>query len=681
MSLLLVGLMVLTIAANWSIVTFYLHGKPGIIYLLGALIANCLLVNLLTFREIDALVFKRIALLRQSVDRLGKEGDSSARISIPGHDELSALAEGMNGMLDDLEASQIELSKSEAMRRSEQHYRDLVEVCPDAVLILCGSKCVYANAAAARLLHFESAEQLIDVDISTLLRPEYLARLGSQIRKIIDAGEPSIRFESRMSRADGSLADVEIAGIMFDYECKPALQLVVRDMTDNKDYQRQLDHLAHHDHLTGLPNRLLFSDRLSQRLADSRRYNHMTAVLFIDLDRFKAVNDTMGHKLGDILLKEIAGRLSNSLRDVDTVARMGGDEFTVILSNVASLEEVALVAQRTLESISELLAIGDREIYLTASIGVSLYPNDGLDAETLVRNADAAMYKAKECGGNNYQMYTQELNALIMEKMKLEMDLRKALERNEFMLYYQPRVNMQTGQVLGMEALVRWKHPELGVILPGRFIPIAEETGLIVPMSEWIIRTACTQNKAWQDAGLPPISVAVNVSARHFHNHEDLVGTVKEALEISGLDPTYLEIEITEGIVMQDSDLAAKILMELRTLGVKCSVDDFGIGYSSLTYLKTLPLNIIKIDRSFVQEIANNSDDAAIAQAIVSMAHSMNLRVIAEGIETLDQLELLKKLSCDEMQGYFISHAVPPDEFAQFLSNTRLSREDSEWAA
>jgi diguanylate cyclase (GGDEF)-like protein/PAS domain S-box-containing protein len=649
--------------------TVYRQLKTSIAYLFSSLVMVGLLFGLVLWMELDSLLFARLSVLSRSVAMIGKRGNMAARIVLPGRDELSMLANAMNGMLDDLEASQAELRMQEALRESEERYRSLVEVCPDAVIIVSRDSCVFANAAAARLLGYKLAADLVHKNISDFLQPTCLARLGEQISKLADGTETVLRFEGKIICLDGSPADAEIAGTVFEYHNEPALQLVVRDITDKNNHQRQLNHMAHHDHLTGLPNRLLFSDRLSQRLADSRRYNHVTAVMFIDLDRFKFVNDTMGHNIGDMLLREVSARLSTCLRDVDTIARMGGDEFTIILSDIHSVESVTQVARRALDAMAEKFVYDGREVYISGSMGISLYPNDGLDAETLVRNADAAMYRAKEYGGNNYQMYTQELNSVIMEKMKVETDLRKAVEREEFLMYYQPRVDLQTSRVRGMEALIRWKHPSLGIVSPARFIPAAEETGLIIPLSDWVLRTVCAQNKAWQDSGLPCVSVAVNISARHFHHHGDLVGSVKAALDESGLDPQYLEIEVTEHVVLQDIDQAITVLNELRAMGVRISIDDFGTGYSSLTHLKTLPLNMIKIDRSFIKEITTNSDDAAIAGAVVAMAHSLNLRVIAEGVETLEQLHLLRSLECDEMQGYFVSRPVPPEDFACFLQN------------
>lgn len=426
---------------------------------------------------------------------------------------------------------------------------------------------------------------------------------------------------------------------------------------------------ATHDPLTGLPNRLLFSDRLTQRLAQARRVGQSLAVMYLDLDRFKIINDTLGHNFGDLLLQGVAERLTACLRDTDTLARMGGDEFTVILADVEQPEEAAVVARKILDALSGPFFLGGREFFITASVGISIYPADGADVETLVKNADSAMYQAKEDGRNRYHLFTESLNAAALETMTLENSLRKALEREEFLVYYQPRVDIETGRVLGSEALVRWQHPELGIVAPAQFIPLAEETGLIIPISELVLQAACEQNKRWQDMGCEPISVSVNVSARQFQQ-DKLVRSVTKALNRSGMQPHYLDLELTESALMQDPDAAVAILLELRDMGVHISVDDFGTGYSSLSYLKRFPINSVKIDRSFVRDITTNPDDAAIAGAVIAMAHSLKLTVTAEGVETLEQLEFLRSLQCDEMQGYFVSPPVPADDLMQVIRQT-----------
>lgn len=649
--------------------SLYGQGRITLTYLLLSLTMIGLLFGLLVELILDRYVLNRLAHLSRDAGEIGKSGDLSARISMSGHDELARLAMSVNGMLAELEKSQIDLRKREALQESEEKYRGLVEVCPDAVVIVNDHLVVFANPAAAALVRANSPKELLGRPILEIVHPEHLAEMQAKVNGLLNGQESILRCEVTIIAYDGTPIDVELAGIMFSYQDKPAIQILARDITDKKRYRLNLDHLAHHDYLTGLPNRLLFSYMLTQRLADSRRNERIMAVVFVDLDRFKMINDTLGHECGDMLLKEVSLRLQGCLRDVDTIARVGGDEFMIILSYIASPEHALLIVQRALKVIAEKYTLCEREVYTTASMGVSIYPNDGTDVDTLVKNADAAMYRAKELGGDCYQLYTQELNSLIIERMRLETDLRKSLDRDEFTLCYQPRVDLRDGTVLGMEALLRWNHPEFGVIKPMDFIPIAEETGLIIPISEWVLHTACIQNKAWQDEGYPAVTMAVNISPKHFLHQGRLVDMVKRVLSETGLSPTYLELEVTETALMQDATYARQVLKELREMGVRISVDDFGTGYSSLSYLKTLPLDAIKIDRSFVKEITSNPDDAAIVVAVIAMAHSLYLKVIAEGVETQEQLQFLHSLQCDEMQGYLVSRPVPSSEFIRFFEN------------
>ncbi|MCE5199577.1 MAG: EAL domain-containing protein [Armatimonadota bacterium] len=419
------------------------------------------------------------------------------------------------------------------------------------------------------------------------------------------------------------------------------------------------------DPLTGLPNRLLFSDRLFNKLAQAERSGDQIAVMFLDLDHFKVINDSLGHNVGDELLKTVANRLSANIRASDTLARMGGDEFTFILGDVSD-EYPIVAAQRVLAALSEPIIIEGRELFISGSIGISVYPNDGTDAETLVRNADAAMYRAKERGRNAYHMFTQDLNAIAVERVNIVSGLRRALEREELVLHYQMRMNLKTGVTPGVEALIRWQHPESGLLYPMSFIPLAEDTGLIEPITEWVLKAACQQNKAWQDSGYNKMDVGVNISPRLLHR-SDLVHTVENALTLSGLEAKYLNLELTETAIMQNPDQAVVTLTDLKSMGVSISIDDFGVGYSSLGNLRRLPIDFVKIDSSFVRQITTNKDDASIAAAIVAMAHSMNLNVIAEGVETLDQLNFLKSLKCDEIQGYFISRPVSAHEVVHLL--------------
>ncbi|MFC6520744.1 putative bifunctional diguanylate cyclase/phosphodiesterase [Undibacterium arcticum] len=441
---------------------------------------------------------------------------------------------------------------------------------------------------------------------------------------------------------------------------------VFNDISTFKNYERQLRHLAQHDPLTQLPNRTLLQDRLSQAITYAIRYGHPVWVVFLDLDRFKFVNDSLGHKAGDQLLKTIAERLLLAVRDTDTVARLGGDEFVVVLSEHAGGSLCADILKRIMDAVASPLRLQEQQFFLTCSVGVAVYPDNGLNAETLIEHADLAMYRAKEVGRNNFQFYTPAMNAQVSERLRIESALRNALERDEFVLHYQPQVDLRTGRVVGMEALIRWRHPELGMVSPNRFISLAEETGLIIPIGAWVLRTACLQNKKWQRAGLGHFRIAVNLSARQFAQ-QDLTQSIADVLEETGLAPHYLDIELTESLIMTDVEHAVEILRSLKALGLQLSIDDFGTGYSSLSYLKRFPIDVLKIDRSFVHDITLDPDDAAIVVSIIALAHNLKLHVIAEGVETQEQFAYLKRHGCDELQGFYFSKPVPAEEFERLL--------------
>jgi len=445
---------------------------------------------------------------------------------------------------------------------------------------------------------------------------------------------------------------------------------IVNDITERKHYEAQLEYQSNHDGLTGLPNRNLLMDRLRQALFHAQRHESQAAVLFIDLDHFKFINDSLGHHMGDRLLKIIAGRIAECVRSMDTVARQGGDEFVVVLSDLNQSEDAAIVAQNIRNSISRPLMIEEHELEISSSIGISIYPKDGEDGQTLLKNADVAMYRAKEQGRNNFQFFTDELNKKVVARMTMEKHLRRALEREEFLLHYQPQVDLKTGRITGMEALIRWQSPELGFIPPGDFIPLAEETGLIVPIGEWVLETACRQNKAWQIARLPALTMAINLSPRQFQQ-QNLAEMVARTLGETGLDPRYLELEIIESLLMHDVRSASLLIAKLKELGSLLTMDDFGTGYSNLRFLKLFPFDKIKIDQSFVRTITSDPDTAAIARAMITLGHSLKLRVIAEGIETAGQLNFFRSHGCDEMQGYYFSRPVPPDQIEQMLLENR----------
>jgi diguanylate cyclase (GGDEF)-like protein/PAS domain S-box-containing protein len=444
----------------------------------------------------------------------------------------------------------------------------------------------------------------------------------------------------------------------------------LRDITERRRYEEELEYQSGHDKLTGLPNRNLLKDRIQQAISFGKRHERKIGVLFIGLDHFKYINDSMGHEAGDRLLKAVAERLTNSLRSVDTVAKHGGDGFVVVLSDMEKEEDAAHVARKILEDISLPIIINELELGISCSIGISVYPKDGQDAQTLLKNADAAMFRVKEKGRGDFGFFTAELNERAMTRMTMEKHLRKALEKEELLLHYQPQVELNTGRIIGMEALLRWQSGALGMVPPGHFIPVAEETGLIVPIGEWVLQTACRQNKAWQDAGLPHLVIAVNLSVRQFQK-KDISATVARILGETGLAPHCLELEVVESMVMQDVVNAAALLNELKSLGVLLAIDDFGTGYSSLSYLKRFPFSKLKIDISFVRDITVEPESAAIAKSIIAMGHALNLRVIAEGIETEGQLSYLRNHGCDEMQGFFFSRPIPASDFEKMLRENR----------
>jgi len=448
---------------------------------------------------------------------------------------------------------------------------------------------------------------------------------------------------------------------VVDREVKEA-----EERRQRKRAEETVEHQAHYDWLTDLPNRMLFVDRLTLALANANRYRKMLAVLFVDLDRFKTIVDTLGHATGDRLLRGVAERLRSCLEKGDTLARLGGDEFVVLLPQIQRADKAVKLAQKILEGLKPSFNFDGHDLHITTSIGISLYPYDGEDADTLLKNADTALYRAKEQGRNNYQLYTPAMNARAFERLALENSLRKALERGEFLLHYQPQIDANHGQVTGMEALVRWQHPDLGLVYPAEFIGIAEETGLIVPLGEWVLRTAAAQNKAWQKAGQLPVCVAVNLSARQFQQH-DLVETVARILKETELDPQWLELEITESIAMQNADYTIVILRDLKEMGIRIAMDDFGTGYSSLSYLKKFPIDTLKIDQSFVRDLTSDSNDAAIANAIIVLAHSLKLQVVAEGVESSEQALYLRERQCDKFQGYLFSNPLAAEPFEAYL--------------
>ncbi|AMP10994.1 diguanylate cyclase domain protein [Collimonas arenae] len=524
----------------------------------------------------------------------------------------------------------------------------------------------YVNPAFERITGYTSSE-MIGRNLEILHGNDHdqfgLEEIRSALRE-----QRSANAVIRSYRKDGTLFwnDLYVAPVKDSSGRVSHFVTALYDITEMKSYEAELEHQARHDTLTGLANRNVLSDRLSQAIVYGELYGHRVWVVFVDLDRFKFVNDTLGHNAGDQLLKEVALRLKAFTREADTIARLGSDEFVLILPERLDEELSVGLIQGMMDSIARPLQIEGYDFFLSCSIGVAVYPNDGADPESLLKHADIAMYRAKEMGNNNYQFYTAAMNERALERLRIEGDLRNALERKELLLYYQPQVDLRTGRVVGMEALIRWKHPQLGMISPTRFINLAEETGLIVQIGAWVMHTACEQNKAWQRMGLGYLRMSVNLSTRQFFQ-QNLVQSVAQVLEETGLAPHYLEIELTESLVMTDVELAVGILNDLKSIGVQLSIDDFGTGYSSLAYLKSFPIDALKIDQSFVRDITVDQDDAAIVASIISLAHNLRLQVIAEGVETQEQLSYLQRHRCDEMQGFYFSEPIAASAIEDLL--------------
>jgi len=473
-------------------------------------------------------------------------------------------------------------------------------------------------------------------------------------------------FEKDLLKQDGTPVPVLFGAAMHDEE----IVCFVIDLSQNKQTQEKLNHLAYHDALTDLPNQVLFKDRLKQAIALSRRNDQMQAVLLLNLDRFKAINDSLGYTAGDRLLQSVAQRLTSCVRESDTVARFGGDEFAVLLTQIPRAQDAANVARAIKQALDQAFIFEDQEIFVSSSIGISTYPHDGRDTAGLLKTAGVALDRAKEKGGNNFHFYTAGGTTRALKQLVLESNIRPGIERSEFLVHYQPQVDIRGFQLVGMEALVRWQHPGLGLLYPSEFVTIAEETGLIIALGDFVMRTACAQNKAWQDKGLTPIRISVNFSARQFQQ-PTFITDVAHMLKETNLDPRWLELELTESSIMKDPEQAIEKLHELKLMGISVAIDDFGTGYSSLNYLKRFPIDTLKIDRTFVSDVCKDPHDTAIVRAIINLGHALDLTVIAEGVETKEQLQYLSALECDAVQGFLFSKALSAKAFEELLIEQR----------
>ncbi len=563
---------------------------------------------------------------------------------------------------------------SDNLRKSEMQNRALINALPDLLLRIDREGVILELRESSGFEKVFSPEKLLSGRIDEVFSGEVSRLIMDRLSRAISSGEMQFFEHSHKLGENISYYDWRIVN-----SGKNEALAIVRDITERKITEERVFRLAYHDILTGLLNRNSFKEHLAQAVAHAQRHGRYVATLHLDLDRFKRINDTFGYNVGDLLLQGVAGRIRECIRKSDrtarlvtgegshSVSRLGGDEFTILLPEINHLEDSAKVAKRILDVVSKPQIIAGNEIIVTGSIGITVYPLDGADADTLLKNADAAMYSAKEQGRNNYQFYSESMNASSFKRLALENALRKALDRRELSIHFQPQVSITSGRVTGMESLLRWEHPEIGVVSPHDFIPLAEDTGLIVSIGEWVLCEACIQNKALQDLGLPAKRVSVNISSLQFRPGS-LIDAVTHALDASGLQPACLELELTESALMKNMEQSSQILRELKSMGLRVAIDDFGTGYSSLAYLKRFPLDILKVDRSFIRDIPSDQDNAAIATAIIAMAHSLNLEVIAEGVETEEQLLFLMEQECDAVQGYYFSPPLPLNELKEYLA-------------
>ncbi|MGH8750385.1 MAG: putative bifunctional diguanylate cyclase/phosphodiesterase [Burkholderiales bacterium] len=550
---------------------------------------------------------------------------------------------------------------------SEERFRALIQNSTDIITIHdAGGITIYETPSASRILGYPP-NTLIGKSPFESIHPKDVEGVHVAYRQVLEGSRHALPVEFRFRHADGSWVWLEAVGAnLLQHPGIEGIVLTSRDITPRKNAEKQLSYLANHDALTGLPNRLLMEDRLRQVIAQAHRNGQLAALMLIDLDEFKMINESLGHHAGDVLLMEVARRIKQCAREGDTVARLGGDEFAVILQNAGTVEHVSGVAQMILEEFARPLTIERQEVFTSASIGISLYPNDGSEPDILVKHADTAMYSSKKLGRSNHRFFTDDLNTKVRERIVLENGLRTAIQRNELRLYYQQKVAIASGRIIGVEALLRWQHPQLGLISPEIFIPIAEETGLIVPIGEWVMRTACEQIHLWHAAS-HKLHVAINLSPYQFRE-EGLCDKLVAIMRQNAVPAGWLQVEITESLLMENAEKAIAALNILKSHGVAIAIDDFGTGYSSLSYLGRLPLDILKIDQSFVHNIANDEGNTAIVRAILALSKSLGMKVVAEGVECVNELDFLRAHDCDFAQGFLFS---PPVESAAFMQQVK----------
>ena len=619
--------------------------------------------------EIQALIanYRGLAAALQDARRARESLEVSSTTSL---DDKTALHNWEIYQVDRLLKKEVDQRKQisqlmEQLEAAEAKYRFLVENSQVGVFILAGEKLIYVNPRFAEIFGYARKEILIGRYFTDLIDTEDRTQVQETLRAHQLGQTDSAIYQFAGLRKNRQALHIEALTAKSNYEGRTAVIGTLIDITERKRAEETIHHMAYHDPLTDLPNRSLFRDRMEQAMAMAERRNETIALLFLDLDRFKGVNDTLGHAAGDQLLKLLGTRLAECLRAADTVSRFGGDEFNLLLTQIQHENDVSLIATKILRAMERPFRIANRDVFISCSIGIALFPKDGRDVETLTKHADTALYQAKEMGRNNYQFFTSAMTIQTLERMELENSLRKVVERQELRVYYQPQINIKSGRIVGMEALVRWKHAD-ELISPATFIPLAEETGLIFPIGEWVLKTACRQTMVWHEAGFPSLRLGVNVSGQQFQDaffFEKLSAVLQEL----NFKPCWLDLEITESVVMRDVRDTILKIRQLHNVGIIVAIDDFGTGYSSLSYLRDFPVDQLKIDQSFVRNLPDSADDANIARHIVDLAHQLDIRVVAEGVETPEQLRFLRDIGCDEVQGFLLAKPLPVEEFHQLL--------------
>ncbi len=640
------------------------HGERVMLYLSLSLLAAMTLFGVAVNWLLQRFVTSRLSALTTSVQGIAARKDASARVAVEGEDELASLAASLNTMLSALEQSQ------QVVKENEARLKIVLDSVQTGILIIDAEthEIIEVNAAALEMCGVQREE------IVGFYCDNRICQSKTGKCPITDLGKEVDTSERVLLTKGGKSIPILRRAVEVLLGGRRCILESFIDITDRKKAEDAIRYQAFHDTLTGLPNRRHFQDNLREALLRSHHQGCMVSVLMLDVDRFKSVNDTLGHAAGDKLLKAVAGRLSNCLREHDAVARFGGDEFALLLTDIQDVEGTSRIAHRVLEVLKAPFNIDGFELHTTASLGVSVFPRDGSSVEELLQHADVALYYSKDQGRNTFRHYAAWIDASARARLSLENDLRRALERNEFVIHYQPQIHVPTGKIIGFEALLRWQHPDMGLLLPGEFIPLAEETGLIEPIGEWVLLEACKQNRSWQEAGFEPVRMAVNLSPSQFRQKR-LTRAVAQALRDSNLDPAWLELEITETAVMANVSYAVQLMARLKENGVRLCLDDFGIGHASLRYLKQFPVNTIKVDGSFLRTVESNPTDAAIVSAIIGIGESMNLQVIGEAVETPSQLQFLRERGCDIMQGFLFSQAVNANAATELIRQNKVIRE------